>query len=119
MATNWQDSAHRELLKSRKAAEDKLAGRSRVAARRAAGIALAEYNRLEQFTRETDNYYDLLQSLLKHPGVPQNIQQATQRLCQRVDEQYNLPDDFHLINDAEILVKFVESQTAEIMKNGD
>lgn len=119
MATNWQDSAHRELLKSRKAAEDKLAGRSRVAARRAAGIALAEYNRLEQFTRETDNYYDLLQSLLKHPGVPQNIQQATQRLCQRVDEQYNLPVDFNLIDDAETLVKFVDRQIIETALRGE
>jgi hypothetical protein len=119
MTTKWQDSAQRELLISREAAQDKLAGRSRVAARRAAGIALAEYNRLVHFTRETDNYFDLLQSFLKLPEIPQDIQQATQRLCQRVDEHYNLPDDFHLIDDAEILVEFVESHTAEIMKKGE
>ena len=119
MTTSWQDLAQRELLISRKAAQERLAGRSRVAARRAAGIALAEYNRLVQFTQETDNFYDLLQSFLKKPGVPESIQQATQHLCQRVDEQYSLPDDFNLINDAEILVKFVNDHSAEIMKVGD
>ncbi len=90
-----------------------------MAARRAAGIALAEYNRLVQFTQETNNYYDLLQSFFRQPGVPENIQQAAQHLCQRVDEQYSLPDDFNLINDAEILVKFVNDHTAEIIKVGD
>jgi hypothetical protein len=119
MTTNWQDAAKRELFASRKAARDKLAGRSRVAARRAAGIALVEYNRLMPFTQETENYFDLLQAFSNQPAVPEDIQQATQRLSQRVDEQYNLPEDFNLIDDAETLMKFVDEHTTGIMKKGD
>lgn len=119
MTGNWQELVQQELSVSRKAAQDKFAGRSRVAARRAAGIALAEYNRLTQFARETNNYYDLLQSFLAQPEIPEDIQRAARRLCQRVDEQYNLPDDFNLIKDAEILVKFVNDHSTEITKKGD
>ena len=119
MPTKWQAEVLRELIASKKAEQEKLAGRSRVAARRAAGIALLEYNRLVSFTQETQNYYDLLQAFSCQPGVPGDIQQATQRLCQRVDEQYNLPDDFNLIDDAESLVKYVDGQINKTTKRGE
>jgi hypothetical protein len=119
MPTKWQDAARRELIASKKADLENLAGRSRVAARRAAGIALVEYNRLVFFSQETDNYYELLQAFSCHPGIPGDIQQASRRLCRRVDEQYNLPVDFNLIDDAETLVKFVDRQIIETALRGE
>jgi hypothetical protein len=115
MPANWRDEVQSELQAARKATRDQMTGRSRVAARRAAGIALMEYNRWNAFTQTTTNFYDLLMAFSTQAGLPEKIQQAARRLCQRVDGQYNLPDDYDLIEDAEMLVKFVVDNTEDFM----
>jgi hypothetical protein len=89
-----------------------MAGRSRVAARRAAGIAVSEFNRLTAFTQSSNNYYALLLAFSNLPGIPEDIRRIALRLCQRVDEQYNLPEGSDLIKDAEDLMNFVGEYTS-------
>jgi hypothetical protein len=119
MPTTWQDEIEIELQIARKAAQDQMGGRSRVAARRAAGIAVREYNRLKPFTQNSYNYYNLMVAFSTHPSIPDEIQQVARRLCQRVNEQYNLPEGYDLITDAEILVEFVNDHTYVSAKKGE
>jgi hypothetical protein len=107
MNTQWQADANAEIRAARDALQSGLPGRARVAARRAAGISLAEYNLWRDFTEHTQNYYDLLLAFSTHAGVPVEIREIAQRLCQRVDEAHTLPKNFDLVADAERVISFV------------
>lgn len=119
MSTDWQNESAAEITAAHNALKAGLPGRARVAARRAAGISLAAYNRWVGITADTHNYYDLLRSYSTHPGIPEEIREIAGRLCQRVNEQHSLPDHYDLVADAEKIIKFVAHQTNKPVKTGE
>lgn len=109
MTTTWQNEVILELQASRKAARDNLAGRSRVSARRAAGLAVREY--FIQLGKEQPalNFYDLLVEFSREPNLPDDIRTVAQHLVQRVDKDHRLPMDVDLAADAEYLIQFIRN----------
>jgi hypothetical protein len=119
MSILWQKEAFAEINAARNALQAGLPGRARVAARRAAGIALVEYNHWDAFSMETQNYYDLLMAFSNQTDIPEEMHEVVRRLCQRVNDQHALPDHFDLVADAEKIIAFVAGQTTTLFNNGD
>ncbi len=116
MSETWQEKAERELTSARDALQAGLGGRSRVSARRAAGVALNEYYRQQGIKDPSDNYYHLLLRFSEYPALPDNIRTIARHLCQRVDENYSLPDDINLVKEAEQLIQYFTEQMNMINK---
>jgi hypothetical protein len=110
MQSNWQDEANRELLAAQKAAEENLAGRSRVSARRAAGRAVREYFSVPGNQELSNNYYVLLKQFTTQPGVSNDMRMIALHLCQRVNEDYSMPDHIDLVAEARSLIQYIADQ---------
>jgi len=114
MTASWQENAERELSSAREALKANLEGRSRVSARRAAGCAVKEYFRRCGVGEPINNYYHLLLSFSEYPGLPDDIRSIARHLCQRVDENYSLPDQVNLVTETELLVHYLAKQIKQL-----
>ena len=75
-------------------------GQARVCARRAAGIAVREYYTRRGQSFRTPSAYDLLQLLAGEPDLNPDIKQAAAYLTLRVTEEFKLPVEVDLIEEA-------------------
>jgi HEPN domain-containing protein len=110
MSANWHEEAELELIKAREALKAGFKGRSRVSARRAAGLAVREYYRHQSAEVPPENLYKILLRFSEHPALPNNIRLVSKHLCQRVDQSYSLPDNVDLVTDAEQLIQYLAEQ---------
>jgi HEPN domain-containing protein len=78
-------------------------GQARVCARRAAGIAVREYYARRGQTVRTPSAYDLLRLLADEPHLTPELKQAAAYLTLRVTEEFKLPVDVDLLNEARML----------------
>ncbi len=92
-----------ELEHARQARRRGREGQARVCARRAAGIAARLYLERIGGTVRTPSAYDVLKLIQEDTSLPLNLRQAAERLTLRVDEEFKLPPEVDLIEEAQIL----------------
>ncbi len=82
-------------------------GKARVCARRAAGLAAAEYLKLRGIPLSGPSAYDHLQLLHRLPDKPKASQEIIERLLMRVRTDFTLPIEADLIEDARQLKRIL------------
>jgi HEPN domain-containing protein len=98
--TDWKEKIQIEFERAEFARERGNEGQARVCARRAAGIAIREYYaRCGQQVR-TPSAFDLLKMLAEEPQLPLELKQAAFYLTLRVNEEFKLPVDVDLLDEA-------------------
>jgi hypothetical protein len=97
---DWKIDLHAEFLRAERARARGNEGQARVCARRAAGIAIRQYL-IQQGTRAPSvSAYDLLNLLKDDPRLSPGQQQIAQHLTLRVTEEFKLPVDADLLDEA-------------------
>lgn len=110
-STQAKQKIAEELARAAAARADGMEGRARVCARRAAGAAVREYLRLRgDETALGLNAYDLLALLQDSTAAPQRARESAALLLRRVEEDYTLPSDIDLIEEARRLSEYLEQQ---------
>ncbi len=102
--STWLVSIHTELDTARKAREDGNDGRARVCARRAAGIAIGEYFRRQNYPDPGPSAMGRLKLLMNLPGISDQNRDRAYRLTVRVTPDHELPFEADLIEDAKSLI---------------
>lgn len=98
---NWSSAFEAEMALALAARARGNEGQARVLARRAAGIVLRQY-----YTASLGpSAYDLLQKLLADNSAPAAARQAAQNLTLRVSEQFSLPGEIDLLQQARLLAE--------------
>lgn len=97
---NWQEKIQSEFDRAEIARARGNEGQARVCARRAAGIAIREYYARQGKIFRTPSAYDLLQILLEEPHLSSDLKQAAAYLTLRVTEEFKLPIDVDLLDEA-------------------
>jgi len=80
-------------------------GRARVCARRAAGMAVAVFQKRKTGVRPQANFYRLLRWFQEVDGVSAGLKQAAARLTTRVRPDYSLPHSDDPLQDARTLIE--------------
>ena len=89
-----------ELDKAKQARAKRNEGQARVCARRAAGIAAREYFARQGKTFRSPSAYDLLNELVHEEGISSELRQSAKYLTLRVNEEFKLPVNVDLIEEA-------------------
>lgn len=95
-----QDEIGEELRKAADARKRGNEGQARVLARRAAGIAVREYYARRGEKLATPSAYDLLRRLAEDPSIPGEMREMAGSLVLRVNEEFKLPVDVDLLDEA-------------------
>ena len=103
-----------ELLLAKQSRLEGNEGRARVCARRAAGTAVKLYLKKTGFTIGSENALQSLDKLRSDPGLPTRVQSAINWLVQRVDQNNNLPEEIDLINEARIILDYIDLKDPSI-----
>jgi HEPN domain-containing protein len=98
--TDWKAQLELEFERAEAARARGNEGQTRVCARRAAGIAIREYYARRGQSVRTPSAYDLLQLLTDEPRLSPDLKQAAAYLTLRVTEEFKLPVDVDLLNEA-------------------
>lgn len=98
-----------ELLLAKQSRQEGNEGRARVCARRAAGAAAREFLGNEDLGISKENALNALRRLGEVDSLPIRVQKAIKRLLDRVDEYHNLPPGIDLIQEADIIIQYIES----------
>jgi HEPN domain-containing protein len=98
--TEWKITLQAELEKAEQARAKGNEGQARVCARRAAGIAAREYFARQGKTFRTLSAYDLLNELVYETGISSELRQSAEYLTLRVNEEFKLPVNMDLIEEA-------------------
>jgi len=98
--SNWQISFNNELHQAQQARENGNEGMARVCARRAAGIVIGEYLRRLGIPDPGPSAYDRLGYIQSLPNLPSEVQEISKNLRIRVNEEFQLPADIDLIEEA-------------------
>lgn len=96
----WKVKLEREFERAAEARARNNEGQARVCARRAAGIAVREYYARRGQTVRTPSAYDLLQLLAGEPDLSPALKRAAGYLTLRVNEEFKLPVDVDLVEEA-------------------
>lgn len=113
MLSNLIASALQELIKANQFQEDGFPGKSRVSARRAAGLAIQYYLDKNRISIPPKNAYELLLYFQTIQHLPEEIREAGQTLTLRVDESFNLPSTNDPILAAELILQWILSNFPE------
>ena len=100
MMTDWKSKIQSEFNHAETARARGNEGQARVCARRAAGIAIREYYTRRGQTVRTPSAHDLLQLLAKEPHLSPDLKQASAYLTLRVNEEFKLPINVDLLEEA-------------------
>ncbi len=100
-----QTQINAELEHAEQARDRGNEGQARVCARRAAGIAAREFFTRRGSIVRTPSAYDLLNLLADEPLLPADLRQSVGYLTLRVNEEFKLPVDVDLIEEARKLCK--------------
>jgi len=98
--TDWKVKLQKEFERANSARAGGNEGQARVCARRAAGIAIREYYARRGYQIRTPSAYDLLQMLVDEPQLSPAVKQAAKYLILRVNEEFKLPVDVDLLDEA-------------------
>jgi len=98
--TDWKAKLELEFERAEAARSKGNEGQARVCARRAAGIAIREYYARRGQVIRTPSAYDLLQLLETEPHLSPNLKQAASYLTLRVTEEFKLPVEVDLLEEA-------------------
>ena len=108
---DWKEKLQNEFARATLARANGNEGQARVCARRAAGIAIREYYaRRGQYVR-TPSAYDLLQLLANEPHLAPELKQAAAYLTLRVTEEFKLPVNVDLLDEARKLCDGLLAET--------
>src|SRR5689334_5627848 len=99
----WQEQFLKEIQGAQEARARNNEGQARVRARRAAGVAIREYLSRRGQRVLSSSAYDLLKLLLDLPGIPAGARQPAEYLTLRVNEEFKLPVDADLVEEARSL----------------
>lgn len=100
---DWKTALQREFEMAEAARARGNEGQARVCARRAAGIALREYFRRRGIPLRSPSAYDLLQAFSRLADTPPDLQAIAAHLTVRVTEEFTLPLDVDLLQEARML----------------
>jgi len=103
--TNWSDLYDSEI---RMAEESRIAGnegRARVCSRRALGIALGEFFRLNNLPDPGPSAIDHVKYFISRNEFPAEQREVASHFILRIDPDHNLPIDADLIAEAKWLTK--------------
>jgi hypothetical protein len=103
--TDWKIALEKELQMAAAANVRGNEGQARVCARRAAGVVIREYFLRRGLSSRTSSAFDLLQTLLEIPGIPEEARRAAEYLTLRVNEEFKLPVNADLVEEARTLCK--------------
>lgn len=95
-----QKDIQSELDKAEQARARGKEGQARVCARRAAGIAARDYFARQGRSVRTPSAFDVLNLLVHESQLPEHMRQAAAYLILRVDEEFKLPAEVDLIDEA-------------------
>jgi len=98
--TDWKEKLEIEFERAYAARGRGNEAQARVCARRAAGIAAREYFSRRGQTIRTPSAYDLLNLLADDPHLSPDLKQAAAHLTLRVTEEFKLPIEVDLLNEA-------------------
>jgi hypothetical protein len=107
----WKTRMIRELNQAELAREAGNEGRSRVCARRAAGIIAGEYLSRHGQNSLTFSAYDLLRRLLADPYLPLETREIVAHFILKVNEDHRLPEEIDLIIEAQRLANSLFSES--------
>ena len=97
-----------ELLLAKQSRKEGNEGRARVCARRAAGAAVQLYLTKEGDQNQIDNAFQSLNAFRCREKLPNRVHLAINRVTQRVNEDHQLPEEVDLIEEAGIVINFLE-----------
>ena len=103
--TTWKKLLENELQMAVDARAHGNEGRARVCARRAAGVVVREYFLRQGISSRTSSAFDLLRALLDIPEIPEEARRAAGYLTRRVNEEFELPVNADLVEEARTLCK--------------
>ena len=98
--TDWKEKLQKEFDRAEAARAQGNEGQARVCARRAAGIAIREYYTNRGKIVRTPSAYDLLQFIAEEPHLSPDLRQAAVYLTLRVNEEFKLPINVDLLDEA-------------------
>jgi len=116
--SDWKAQIEIEFERARVARERGNEGQARVCARRAAGIAIREYYARRGQTVHTTSAYDLLNLMEKELHLPPDLKQAAGYLTLRVTEEFKLPIDVDLLDEARKLCDGLLKEVKTTRKTG-
>ncbi|OGU76853.1 MAG: hypothetical protein A3G43_09965 [Ignavibacteria bacterium RIFCSPLOWO2_12_FULL_56_21] len=111
---SWMDDIEKELASAREALRTGNAGRARTCSRRAAGIALTEFQRRNPSVYYGQDYVRQLRGLADDAGVPDGVRNAADRLQAKLAENFTSMSAQPL-EDARIIIAYVQVE----MTNSD
>ena len=97
---NWKEKIQVEFERAEQARANGNEGQARVCARRAAGIAIREYYTHKGRDIRTRSAYDLLNLLAYEENLHQELKKAVEFLTLRVTEEFKLPVEVDLLDEA-------------------
>jgi hypothetical protein len=100
---DWRERFEKELDRAQQARGRGNEGQARVCARRAAGIAAAEYFRRRGHTPTSGSAIDVLSQLALEPSLSAESASLLAHLLQKVDTEFKLPAGVDLIAEARLL----------------
>jgi len=109
--TDWKAKIETEFERAEAARARGNEGQARVCARRAAGIAIREYYTRRGQSVRTPSAYDLLQLLADEPYLSPYLKQAATYLTLRVNEEFKLPAEVDLLDEARKLCNGLLDET--------
>ncbi len=102
---DWKIQFEKEIQMAAAARARGNEGQSRVCARRAAGVAAREFCNRSGLPLRSTSAYDLLREISELPGLSERVRQAAEALTRRVTEEFKLPLESDLIQEAQILAE--------------
>jgi hypothetical protein len=100
---DWLARFDAELERAQQARARGNEGQARVCARRAAGIAAAEYFERRGQAARSGSAIDILNQLALEPSLPAESASILTHLLQQVDTEFKLPEGVDLISEARLL----------------
>lgn len=107
------ENAHIEIQQAQIARDGGNEGRARVLARRAAGLAVRDYLLLKYQISLPGSLFDHLAGQRSRDLLPPQLAESLNRLCLKVNEQFQLPAGVDLIADANAVVSLLEANLEE------
>jgi len=100
--------AQEELLLAKQSRMEGNEGRARVCARRAAGSAAKSFLDRKGLISGSESVLKSLMIFNAELELPSRVQMAVNWLIHRVDQDYSLPEDVDLIQEANVILDYLE-----------
>lgn len=104
---DWEKKFWEEISAAEIARQSGNEGKARVCARRAAGLAAAEYLLLRGIAPKSPSAYDYLRRLENLSDNPEGTAEIVERMLMRVTTEFSLPVEADLIEDARQLKRIL------------